>query len=148
MEEWKSSLVEVRISVLTYTYYTSPSPTAGGVPAIISLPAELFNQVPPADRRLIGLYFSLYENAALFPTNLSAVVRDNVKVQETFVGTPIVGATVGPGIDFVTLDPPVVITLGLLPLPANASVRTKYTANLSFLCLSILLLSACCQLKG
>ncbi len=131
MEEWKSSLVEVRISVLTCTLYTSPTPTAGGVPAIISLPPELFNHVP-ADRRLIGLYFSLYENAALFPTNLSAVVRDNVTVQETFVGTPIVGSTVGPGIDFVGLDPPVVITLGLLPLPVNASVRTKYTAKVFF----------------
>ncbi len=48
-------------------------------------------------------------------------------VQETFVGTPIVAATVGPGIDFgddVPLNPPVVITLGLLPLSENASVRT------------------------
>ncbi|XP_064387784.1 uncharacterized protein LOC135335951 [Halichondria panicea] len=96
-----------------------------GVPASIALPPELFNQVP-ADRPVIGVYFALYENAALLPTNLLAVVRDNVTVRETAVGTPIVAATVGPGIDFggdVPLDPPVVITLGLLPLPENSSTN-------------------------
>ncbi len=74
------------------------------------------------------MYLALYDNAALFPTNLSAVVRDNVTRS---VGTPIVGATVGlAGVDFsgnVPLDTPVVITLGLLPLPENTSVRTHYT---------------------
>ncbi len=115
----------------TYTYVgclshiTHRPPPTAGVPASIALPAELFNQVP-ADRPVIGVYFALYINAALFPTNLSAVVRDNVTRS---VGTPIVAATVGPGIDFggdIPLDPPVVITLGLLPLPENTSVRTKY----------------------
>ncbi len=108
-----------------YMHALSTHPTAG-VPASIALPPELFNQVP-TDRLFIGVYFTLYENTALFPTNMSAVVRNNVTRS---VGTPIVAATVGPGIDFggdVPLDPPVVITLGLLPLPENTSVRTQYT---------------------
>ncbi len=66
-------------------------------------------------------------------------MRDNVTVQETFVGTPIVGATVGPGIDYVGLDQPVVITLSLLPLPVNASVRTKYIPQKFFVTLHFLL---------
>ncbi len=114
--------------LVVYLILHTHPPTAG-VPASIALPPELFNQVP-ADRPVIGVYFALYENTALFPTNLLAVVRDNVTVRETAVGTPIVGATVGRGIDFggvVPLDPPVVITLGLLPLPENSSVRTQYT---------------------
>ncbi len=100
----------------------SPRTCTAGVSASISLPPELFNEVP-ANRPFIGVYFALYQNPVLLPVNESmAVVRENVT---TAVGTPIVAATVGPGIDFgdtVPLDPPVVIILGLLELPENTSV--------------------------
>ena len=94
------------------------------MPASISLPPELFNEVP-TNRPRIGVYFALYENPVLLPVNESrAMPRENVI---TAVGTPIVAATVGPGINFgetVPLDPPVTITLGLLDLPDNTTVST------------------------
>ncbi len=95
----------------------TPPPTAG-VSASIVLPPELFGQVPN-ERRSIGVYFALYGDPALLPVSQSTVTNVTRSV-----GTPIVAATVGPGIDFVGLDPPVVITLGLLSLPENASVRS------------------------
>ena len=95
------------------------SPVAG-VPASILLPPELFNEVPD-DMPHIGVYFALYGDPVLLPVSNSTTIRENVT---TFVGTPIVAATVGPGIDFgdiVPLDPPVTITLGLLAQSKNAN---------------------------
>ena len=86
--------------------------------ATINLPPSLFNDVPD-NRPVIGVFFALYENPALLPATR---VADNETFEETAVGSPIVAATVGPGIDFFDLDPPVTITLGLLPFTSNVSV--------------------------
>ena len=90
--------------------------TPAGVSSIITLPPSLFNKVP-ADRPVIGVYFALYENSALLPATMN-----NEIFASTAVRSPIVAATVGLGIDFVDLDPPVTITLGLLPFTSNVSV--------------------------
>ncbi len=68
------------------------------------------------------MYFALYGDPVLLQVSNLSVVRGNETIRETFVSSPIVAATVGPGIDFENLDPPVVITLGLLELPENARV--------------------------
>ena len=95
--------------------------TPAGVSATINLPPSLFNNVP-ADRPLIGVFFALYENSALLPAS-GEITKDNETIADIAVGSYIVGATVGPGIDFVNLNPPVTITLGLLPsLISNVSV--------------------------
>ena len=88
--------------------------------ATITLPSSLFNNVP-ADRPVIGVFFALYENSALLPAS-GEITRGNEIVADTVVGSYIVGATVGPGINFVNLDPPVTVTLGLLPITINVSV--------------------------
>ncbi len=108
------------IHTLILFTHAFPLPVAG-VPASILLPPELFNEVPD-DMPHIGVYFALYGDPVLLPVSNSTTIRENVT---TFVGTPIVAATVGPGIDFgdiVPLDPPVTITLGLLAQSKNATV--------------------------
>ena len=97
-----------------YTHTHTPA----GVPSIITLPPSLFDDVP-ADRPVIGVYFALYKNPALLPATR---VLNNETIASTKVGSPILAAIVGPGIDFVDLDPPVTITLGLLPFTTNESV--------------------------
>ena len=72
---------------------------------------------------MIGVYFALYENSALLPATM---VVDNETFASTAVGSPIVAATVGPGTDFADLDPPVTITLGLLPFTSNVSVSWPF----------------------
>ena len=88
------------------------------MPSSIDLPPSLFNNVP-ANTPVIGVFFALYENPALLPATR---VVDNETFASTEVGSPIVAATVGTDINFVDLDPPVTITLGLLPFTSNVSV--------------------------
>ena len=113
----KTSQIKVRFYSPPYAHFYHTTPPAG-VPASIILPSSLFDQVP-GERQFIGVYFALYGEPALLPVTSSPMMRENVSRS---VGTPIVAATVGPGIDFSGLDPPVVITLGLLSLPDNTTV--------------------------
>ena len=105
-------------STLPHTHAHIHTLTLAGVSSTITLPPSLFNNVP-ADRPVIGVYFALYESPTLLPATR---VTNNETFASTEVGSPIVAATVGPGIDFVDLNPPVTITLGLLPFTSNVSV--------------------------
>ena len=75
--------------------------------AAVSLPATLFEQTD--DRDNIGIFFALHEASTLFPIsgNLSSTPR------KASVGSHILAATVGPGINFQNLDEPVTILLRL-----------------------------------
>ena len=77
--------------------------------AAVSLPATLFEQID--DRDNIGIFFALqlHEASTLFPIsgNLSSTPR------KASVGSHILAATVGPGINFQNLDEPVTILLRL-----------------------------------
>ena len=98
--------------------YLTLTCTPAGVPSSITLPPSLFDDVP-VDRPVIGIFFALYRNSALLPATR---MMNNETFANTEVGSPIVAATVGPDIDFVNLNPPVTITLGLLPFTNNVSV--------------------------
>ena len=106
-----------RRSIHTHTRtHLSPTHTQAGVSSTITLPPSLFNNIP-ADRPVTSVFFTLYENSALLPATMN-----NDIFTSTEVGSPIVAATVGTDINFVDLDPPVTITLSLLPFTSNVSV--------------------------
>lgn len=96
-------------------HYLSPHPLhpshTASVSASINLPPSLFDLVPD-DRPVIGVFFALYENAHLFPITINAT-QEPVRSRIQAIGSPVIAATVGPGLDFVNLDPPVFISLGL-----------------------------------
>ena len=101
-----------------YTYTNTHH--AAGVSATIALPPSLFNEVP-ANRPLIGVFFNFYENSALLPAD-GEIMRGNEIIADTAVGSYITGATVGSDVKYRNLDPPVTITLGLLPFTRSVSV--------------------------
>ena len=72
--------------------------------ASITLAPNLFNQV--TDRKTVGVFFGLYDEATLFPVR---VMENNTRAQG--IASPVVASTVGPGLDFSQLDPPVEIDL-------------------------------------
>ena len=77
--------------------------------AAISLPASLFQQIN--DRLNVGIFFAHYEIPNLFPV---AGERDGSSLpRQTVVGSDIIAATVGPGLNFQNLDEPVTILLRL-----------------------------------
>ena len=64
------------------------------------------------DRTNVGAFFVFYETPILFPvggelTDRSSLSRKNV------VGSHVLAATVGPGINFLNLDEPITIVLRL-----------------------------------
>ena len=79
-----------------------PGQLSSQLDAVIGLPATLFEQID--DRAL-----QLHEASTLFPIsgNLSSTPR------KASVGSHILAATVGPGINFQNLDEPVTILLRL-----------------------------------
>ena len=83
--------------------------------AAVSLPATLFEQID--DRDNIGIFFALHEASTLFPIggNPSSTPR------KASVGSHILAATVGPGINFQNLDEPVTILLRLQIANGNVS---------------------------
>ena len=76
------------------------------------LPPSLFQSI--TDRNSTGIFFAVYDTGVLFPiTNATEVVeRTNTSVT-TVVGSPVLAATVGPGLNFNGLVDPVVISLRL-----------------------------------
>lgn len=86
-----------------------PGQLSSQLDAVIGLPATLFEQID--DRDNIGIFFALqlHEASTLFPIsgNLSSTPR------KASVGSHILAATVGPGINFQNLDEPVTILLRL-----------------------------------
>lgn len=80
--------------------------------AIISLPASLFERFH--DRENIGMFFSFYETATLFPlvrrSNTSGMAR---KLKYSKVGTQVVGATVNTSKELLDLEEPVTVIFQL-----------------------------------
>jgi hypothetical protein len=77
--------------------------------AAISLPASLFQRIN--DRLNVGIFFAHYEIPSLFP-----VARESdgfTLPQQTVIGSDIIASTVGPGLEFQSLDEPVTILLRL-----------------------------------
>ena len=93
----------------------TPDTLAPNQTAFINLPASLFDSVPE-DRPNIGVFFALYDNPSLFPV-AEAEVENSTRV--VTVLSPVIAATVGPGLFFMDLDPPVSILLRLQELGEN-----------------------------
>ena len=73
------------------------------------LPASLFQSI--TNRTSVGMVFAVYNTGVLFPiTNASTT---------TVVGSPVLGVTVGPGLNFSNLTEPVRILLRLNELEVS-----------------------------
>ena len=77
--------------------------------ALISLPSNLFTSL---EQPTIGIVSTLYATPTLFP------LRDN-GTRKRGVVSPVLGTTVGSGLRFANLTPPVQIQLRLTELSAN-----------------------------
>ena len=77
--------------------------------AAISLPASLFRTI--TDREDVGIFFALYNSSALFPVN--GGINHNAS-RQTEVGSRVLAATVGPGLNFPNLAENVTIVLRLV----------------------------------
>ena len=87
--------------------------------AAISLPASLFERIVDHDNH-VGIFFALYEASTLFPVH--GDFSDTLSLpRKTSVGSHILAATVGPGINFQSLDEPVTILLKLQITKGNVS---------------------------
>ena len=76
--------------------------------AAISLPASLFQTI--TDREDVGIFFALYNSSTLFPVD-GGKNRNESRRRE--VGSRVLAATVGPGLDFQNLMENVTIVLRL-----------------------------------
>ena len=76
--------------------------------AAINLPGTLFGMI--GDRTNVGVFFALYNSSVLFPVNGGRDFNSNNPVR-TEVGSRVLAATVGPGINFQNLQDPVIIVL-------------------------------------
>ena len=86
--------------------------------AAISLPASLFERI--VDRDNVGLFFALHKASTLFPVH--GDFSDTLSSpRRTSVGSHILAATVGPGINFQSLDEPITILLRLQITKGNVS---------------------------
>ena len=75
--------------------------------AAISLPASLFGSI--SDREDVGIFFALYDSPILFPVD-----RGNNPARQTQVGSYVLAATVGPGLDFQKLADNVTVVFRLI----------------------------------
>lgn len=85
--------------------------------ASVALPPDLFAGV---ERDPVGVFFTLYTEDTLFP------VRDQVIAGNTFraeVASPIVAATVGPGLDLPGLDFPSLVSPVVINLRLNSDLN-------------------------
>jgi hypothetical protein len=98
-----------------------PSQFSSEFDAAISLPATLFDLIDNRDN--VGVFFALHEASTLFPIggNSSGTF---ISPRKASVGSHILAATVGPGINFQNLDDPVTIFLRLQI--TNGSVSLCY----------------------
>ena len=88
--------------------------------AAISLPASLFGRIN--DRLDVGIFFAFYETPILFPVARQG--GESSLPRQTVVGSNIVAATVGPGLNFQNLDEPVTILLRLQIVEELVSSKT------------------------
>ena len=87
--------------------------------ATIFLPSTIFSDTHlPDGKETVGAFFTLYQVPYLFPVSM-----DNVNFARTReVGSFILGATVGRGLDITDVDPPVLVKL-TLQNPENVSTN-------------------------
>lgn len=88
------------------------------VQATISLPYQLFKKLPNKNST-VGILYSIYENSTLFSVHAN---REEESTLRPIVATPVIAATVGFGINFTNVYPPIVIALGLNNEFENAMV--------------------------
>jgi hypothetical protein len=87
----------------------------------------LFNGI---SRDPVGVFFALYTEPSLFPIRLPVrVEEEDASTLRSEVSSPIVAATVGPGLDFSDLDPPVVINLRLDNTAEDVSYHVAYQCH-------------------
>ena len=79
----------------------------GNFETSIMLPPSLFSNI--SDRDGVGVFFALYRETNLFPIREIESTAD--AVVNTTVGSFIASVTVGPGLVFRNLDPPLEINL-------------------------------------
>lgn len=84
--------------------------------ASVALPPELFAGV---SRNPVGVFFGLYTEPTLFPVRVPVRMENDMSSRRSEVASSIVAATVGPGLDFSDLDPPVVVNLRLSNITIN-----------------------------
>ena len=76
------------------------------------LPASLFQSI--TNRTSVGIVFAVYDTGALFPiTNATQQYQETDASTTTVVGSPVLGVTVGPGLNFSNLIESVRILLRL-----------------------------------
>ena len=81
--------------------------------ASVDLPPELFTNV---SRDPVGVFFALYSEPTLFPVRQPERTENDTSSLRSEVASSVVASTVGPGLDFSSIDPPVVINLRLSDL--------------------------------
>lgn len=79
--------------------------------AAISLPASMFETI--TDREEVGIFFAYYDTPTLFPVTGQGDVNTNAPKQSK-VGSGVLAATVGPGLNFQNLTENVTIVLRLI----------------------------------
>ena len=77
--------------------------------ASVSLPPSLFAGIT---RDPVGIFFALYTESTLFPVR-NIEQKDNSTLTSE-VASPIVAVTVGPGLNFDDINPPVMINLRII----------------------------------
>ena len=82
------------------------------------LPASLFGSVTGRDD--LGIFFAVYNIGVLFPiANDTQMHQDTDASVTTVVGSPVLVATVGPGLNFTGLEEPVRILLRMNEVSAG-----------------------------
>ena len=96
---------------------------AGDIVSSIKLPFSVFANI--RNQTEVGLFFVLYRKSTLFPLRDRANATGVVDGRTTIVASSIIAATVGLGLSFKNLEPPVVINLSIAT-EINGSVNKLY----------------------
>ena len=95
--------------------------------AAISLNASLFELVDERDD--VGIFFALYDTPILFAVDGGTGNINTDGSIQTKVGSRVLAATVGPGLNFRSLDDPVIVVLRLV---TERNVRLDKTDSNSY----------------
>ena len=91
-----------------------PGELSSQLNAAVGLPASLFQQIDNSTNN-IGIFFAFYESSSLFPVGGGTVNISNSPTT-TVVGSQVIAATVGSGINFQNLREAITIVF-LLQFP-------------------------------
>ena len=78
----------------------------------ISLPASMFKTI--TDQEEVGIFFAYYDTLTLFPVTGQKDVNTDAQKQSKIIGSGVLAATVGPGLNFQNLTENVTIVLRLI----------------------------------